>query len=77
MLSRGVRIFGGLVMTRLCFVSHHYHVPVAPRICQFFFFFKKISQRNKRVKERRGGLGLLPTPGFSGSENMLVYVIMQ
>ena len=42
-----------------------------------FFFFKKISQRNKRVKERRGGLGLLPTPGFSGSENMLVYVIMQ
>ena len=71
MLSRGVRIFGGLVMTRLCFVSHHYHVPVAPRICQFFFFCK-ISQRNKRVKERRGRLGLLSTPGFLGSENMLV-----
>ena len=59
-------------MTRLCFVSHHYHVPVVPRICQFFFFFKKISQRNKRVEEGCGRLGLLSTPGFLGSENMLV-----
>ena len=72
MLSRGVRIFGGLVMARLCFVSHHYHVPVASPYMSSFFFFREISQRNKRVKERRGRLGLLSTPGFLGSENMLV-----